>query len=191
MEEVQASAAQPVQEQPEEILFRSQTPLGEREAYALADYTSRKMLPAFCIAMLACFAVLAVLGFLDGEIVYAVTLLVVGAVTVVGLAVALPRILRRNTLKNLLYRGAVNTVTATKEQIASVTEYNGEVVSSVRFPISSITKVTAYRGMLLVFVNRSQALIVGQDAFTVGSARGFCDLCAAHGIKTDAKKLPR
>lgn len=171
----------------EEIVFRAESPLGEREAYALADYTSRAFVPATCAMLFLVCAVLSVSFFGLLDVVYGVALLVVGAVAAAILLFALPRMMRKNTAKSLIYNGARNEFTVMQERLEVVTKQGEEVVSAMRVPFESLAKAVEYKGVILVYLNGAQAYIIGKEGFSVGTADGFLDFCRSRGIKTVSK----
>ena len=169
-------------------LFRAECPLGETEAYALADYSSRKVVIAMCAAVFLLCAVIAVFsGFSDGDIVYGTALLVIGAAVSAALFFILPRLIRRNTAKSLVYRGAVNTFTVYGDQLEIATAQSGQTVSVMRVPVASLAKAAAYKGMLLLYLNGAQALIVRENSFTAGTAEEFLSFCRSHGVRVSGK----
>lgn len=182
-EENAAIAEEGASEDRVNVLFRAESPLSEKQAHALADYTSRKTVPILSAFIFLACAILSVFGFLDGDLVYGIALLVCGAAVAVVMLFVLPAVMRKNTVKSLIYRGAVNTFTVSGEQMEVITRQNGSVVSSMQVPVASLAKVVDFKGSLLLYFNGAQACIVETDGFSVGTAESFLGFCASRGVR--------
>lgn len=176
-----AAPAPPAEEaQPD---FVAESPLGKREADALADYSSRLVSAIMAAALLAVLALFSwLLGFAQGDMVYGVTLLV-GAVAVAAfLFFVLPILCRRNTEKSLVYTDAATRLTVVGEQLTLQVLQGAEVASQMKLRVKDLVKVAEYRGYLLLYVSRSQASIVASAGFTAGTAQAFKEYCAQRGV---------
>lgn len=169
-------------------LFSAQSPLGEKEAYILADQISAKLAPAVSVTVFVVCALLsAVLGFLDGDTVFGVALLCCGAVVAIVLLFLYPYLIRRGARKSLLYTDAVSCMDVYGDRVQFCTLQGNEQVSGVTVYFRNIQKVVQSKGYVLVYLTRSQACVLAQSGFYKGTAEEFIGFCSVRGIRVVSK----
>ncbi len=170
-------------------LFLADTPLGEPEARVLADSVAGKKSALLAGGVFViCAALSLVLGFLDGDMIYGICLLSIGAIAAVLLAFLFPVLARKNTIKSLVYKNAVTRAAVFEDRLEYSAWENGRQVSYNVLPVYGIKKVVRFRSYILIWVNNLQALIVSDSGFLIGNADAFLSFCRARGLIVTGKE---
>lgn len=158
----------------DEILFSSKSHFGEREAFALADYQSRRLSALFFFSLFAVCVLMSLYdGFLKGDVIYGVTILVVAAIVFPLLYIFIKKMLRKSVVKNNAYYGCDCIISVDCDTVYERVIMGGEEVSKSSYPVANIVKVADYKEFLFVFISKVQVVIVDKYKFEKGTAEDF------------------
>lgn len=172
----------------EEILFRVKNPLGEREARALADYSSRKFTICFAICIPVIFLMLAwALGFADHDLAFGIAMCVIAAASIPAVVIGFPALVRKNTVRSLVSADAEAEFIVTETKILSRAFRGDRVFSSAELNVGQLVRAVGYKNYLFVYISNTQAYILDTACFTVGTPEDFAEYLRSHGVPVFGK----
>lgn len=164
--------------------FYIKSHFGERAAYALADYQSRSLSAVLFIVFFAVCAVFSISdGFLDGDVIFGVTMLVVAAVLSPLLYFFIRKTLRKSVIKNNAYYGCDCIASADDNTIYESVVKGGAEVAKSSYPVANVVKVADYKEFLFVYISKVQVIIIDKNKFEKGTVEEFKTFVASKNAR--------
>ena len=162
--------------------FAAECPFDGRAADVVSDAVSLSLAVMAGVVAFLAGVVVSLFGFLDGDLIVGMICLAVSVAVGLAVGFSIPFVSRRS-VRNNAQPGTRIGLRVEGERICMYLMRDGAQLSSVWRDISSLCRLVRRRGYVVIYLARQQANIVSEDGFTAGDAQGFCEYCAARGVR--------